>query len=107
MVVVSDPVLNVPVGPVPPPPEEAQFVLLVADQVISVLSLYAIKVEVAERIRVGIEPVVLPLDSHEARLKVTSSSTKINPGSLVKTATLLFDMLITLANNLKNSTNLK
>jgi hypothetical protein len=48
VVVVSAPVLNEPVVPDPPPAVEVQEVLLVDDQFILVLVLYAIEVDDAE-----------------------------------------------------------
>jgi hypothetical protein len=53
VVVVRAPVLNEPVVPVPPPPVEVHEALSVDDQLMVVLALYAIEVEVAERVMVG------------------------------------------------------
>lgn len=50
---VSAPVLNEPVVPDPPPAGEVHEVLLVDDQVISVLVLFAIEVDAAESVTVG------------------------------------------------------
>jgi len=52
-VAVSAPVLNEPVVPDPPPAGEVHEVLLVDDQVISVLVLFAIEVDAAESVTVG------------------------------------------------------
>lgn len=49
----SAPVLNEPVVPVPPPAGEVQEVLLVDDQFMLVLVLYAIEVDDAETDTVG------------------------------------------------------
>jgi hypothetical protein len=52
-VAVRAPVLNEPVVPVPPLPEEVQEVLLVDDQLMVVLAPFAMDVDVAETETVG------------------------------------------------------
>lgn len=51
--VASAPVLNEPFVPVPPPAGEAQELLLVDDQVMSVLALFMIEFDAAERDTTG------------------------------------------------------
>ena len=48
LVVVSAPVLKVPVVPVPPPPDEVHEVLLFDDQLMVVPELYGTEVDTAE-----------------------------------------------------------
>jgi len=54
VVVVNGPVLNVPEGLVPPVPEEEEHsVVFGDDQLISVLELYAMEVDAADKNKVG------------------------------------------------------
>ncbi len=78
MVVVSGPVLNVPVELDPPPPEDVHESLLADVQLMAVLALYGIEVDVAKMDTLGavvVDPPPPPLP-HEARPETAKNTAK-------------------------------
>ena len=84
--------------PVPPPPVEVHDVLSVDDQVMSVLSPFAIEVAVAEMVTAGggvlATVSVSPPDPHEVRPETMNSTAKRIPSRTLELTAMLFGMII-------------
>jgi hypothetical protein len=98
-------VVNEPVVPVPPPPDEVHEVLLVDDHATMEVAPYAIEDGVAVRVMAGLDPattvavtvvVVPPPPPHDTSPETVSSKVKRTRSRNLEPAALLFDMMLSL-----------